>query len=828
MSIFKLHSKKRRVEPYQGGTFFEWATDRNFFFQNEDPWARTQTFLAEVQKRLLAEQVFIVSRDNKDNSLKIIKIAPSGVTPLIAAPVLNTIMCRQGGDRQVMFLDDIPEGTELREQIASSDITALICSNITIDTATTDYLFILNYALTTGVGRISEFIHGLSTVLGQALINCRLSDKLKEKDATLQKWTEQVEARIEQGTKKLLEQEFQFHALFEGANDGILVNSLDGDLVEANGVICRFLGYDRNELLHMNWKHIVPSGKYREIQTIFQNVLAKIQKEPYEFQMRKKDASVSTVEISSRRVWFKGIEVVQSFIRDISLRKKLQQTLLEAKEKYKMLVESSLVGVFIIEKKSVLFVNNMFGSITGYSKEELLKMDFPELILPEDRYRLDEMDELNHGEAGDFEVQLLRKDGKKIICEIHATVITVDGKRTLLGNVIEVTKEREFAKQLLESKKMESISTLAGGIAHDFNNLLGGILGYASLILSDMDESNDYYSDIATIAETTKRAAVLTDRLLAFARGGKYQVKEISVDGIVTDVRLILENTADKKIHIDTRSDADIWTIRGDREQIHKAVLNLCLNGIEAMDNDGNLSIDTSNITINANTSRKVFGLPAGDYVRIIVKDTGIGMSESIKSRMFEPFFTTKTYGEGVGLGLAMVYGVIKNHEGTIHVNTSPGKGTSVSIFLPRYMPEEKPAQRASHQKRTIHNRILLIDDEFIIREVGQRMLEKGGYTVITAPNGAAGVKIFLEENKMLDLVLLDWMMPGMGGKETSRRLKEINPDVPVCFLSGYRTCDKPEMLLLGDRLFIQKPFQTDTLLASVDNIIKRTDNHDQ
>ncbi|MBN2415876.1 PAS domain S-box protein [bacterium] len=740
---------------------------------------------------------------------------------------MNRIMCSQGADKQVMFLDDILEDTGLRADIATSDISSLISSNITTDPATTDHLFILNYALTTDVGRISEFIHGLSTVLGQALINCRLSDELKKKDATLQQWTEQVEARIEQGTKKLLEQEFQFHALFEGANDGILVNDADGDVVEANGVVCRFLGYDRNELLRVNWKHIVPSGRYQEIYTIFQNVIAKIHKEPFEFQLRKKDASVIPVEISSRRVWFKGTEVVQSFIRDISLRKKLQQTLLEAKEKYKMLVESSLVGVFIIEKNTVLFVNTMFETITGYSKEEILKMEFQELVLPEDRYRLDEMDELEHGETGDFEIQLLHKDGRRITCDIHSTVVTVDGKRTVLGNVIDVTKEKEFAKQLLESKKMESISTLAGGIAHDFNNLLGGILGYASLILSDMDESNEYYSDIATIAETTKRAAVLTDRLLAFARGGKYQVKEIMVDEVVNDVALILENTAERNIHIETRSDADVWTIRGDREQIHKAVLNLCLNGIEAMENEGILSIDTSNITINANVSRKVFGLPAGDYVRIVVKDTGIGMSESIKSRMFEPFFTTKTYGEGAGLGLAMVYGVIKNHEGAIHVNTSPGKGTSVSIFLPRFEPEEKPVKAATPKKRAIHNRILLIDDEFIIREVGQRMLEKGGYTVITAPNGASGVKIFLEENRMLDLVLLDWMMPGMGGKETSKRLKEINPDVPICFLSGYRTCDKPEMLMLGDRLFIQKPFQTDALLAAIDTMIKQTDTHD-
>jgi len=822
LSVFKLHKKVRSKKLHDSGAFFEWATEKNLFFDEIDPWTKTQRFLVEIQKRLLAEQVFLVSRDNTSNKLKILKIAPNNTKSAIKAKLINKIMCKQEGANSLLFWEDIWDDPTLREDLNNSKINTLISSAINTQPNTTDHLFIVNYAISTDNQRINEYIYGLSAVLGQSIMNSRLNDKLQQKDVELNQWVSKVEERIEQGTKKLLEQEFQFHALFEGANDGIIVHNVDGDIIEVNSFVCKLLGYARNDLIKMSWRYIVPNSSHAQLQSIFKNVLTRKQNLPFEFSLRHKDTTLSEVEISSKRVWFRGEQVIQSFIRDISLRKRLQKTLIETKEKYKTMVESSLIGVFDLREDKILFVNNMFEQITGYSKEELLTMDFFTLISPEDEDRVREIEKPVFSESKDYETSIIRKDGRKILCEIHSTIITMDGQPTALGNIIDITQKNELANKLLEAKKMESIGTLAGGIAHDFNNLLGGILGYASLILSDMPEDNEFYEDISTIAETAKRAAVLTDRLLGFARGGKYQVRKISINSIVEDVISILaQSSISTDIYIETNLEADKWTIQGDQEQLNKAILNICLNAIEAVSSEnGHLKIESANVSLNKKFTKQVLGLPAGDYIRLKITDNGYGMSDNVKSRMFEPFFTTKSFGEGVGLGLAMVYGVVKNHDGSILVDSTQGKGTTISLFLPRFKQIDTTHPRKRYSRNKLNNRILLIDDEMIIREVGQRMLEKDGFDVILAPTGAKGLKIFLEQHHTIDLILLDWMMPGMSGKITAERLKEINPDVPVCFLSGYRPCDKPEMLQTGDKFFIQKPFHAEALLKSVNNIL--------
>jgi two-component system cell cycle sensor histidine kinase/response regulator CckA len=540
---------------------------------------------------------------------------------------------------------------------------------------------------------------------------------------------------------------------------------------------------------------------------------------PLETILKKKDGTTFQAELSSRKVWFRGNEAIQSFIRDVSVRKVLEESLRESKEKYRLLVESSLVGVFIIRQGLIQFVNSKFAEFLGCTKEDLIEKDFFEFIAPEDRGMVKNRE--NQREKGmdvpdHYEVRFIRSENEKRYGEIRSCRIEIGGEAAVLGNIVDITQRKKLEMQLFESHKMESIGTLAGGIAHDFNNLLGGILGYASLLLSDMPENHIYYNDIHTIAETAKRAADLTNRLLAFARGGKYHVRSIDLNQIVEDVIAILSRSINKSISIETYIGKNLWWVKGDSQQIHQAVMNVCLNAADAMSGGGKLKIRTANVILDENFSKTQLGVQPGDYIRITISDTGVGMDEKTKNRIFEPFFTTKPAGEGTGLGLAMVYGIVKNHEGAILVDSEIGRGTKVSILLPRFQEVKEETEISPVPQSSPENKILLVDDEEVIRQVGKRMLEKGGYGVLLASNGKEALNIYQKRQKDIDLVILDLIMPEMGGKETFKRLREMDNNLKVIFTSGYGPYNQHDLKQFGNAIFIQKPFQTEVLLQSI------------
>ena len=816
--------RKKKPDDKSIEFLFEWVAEKDFFSDTLDPEERTAKLLIEIQKRSLAEQVAILSWNLNVPQAEILYTVPNEHLP-IHPSAQKLILNKLWHENHTLFWEDLYNDPAIQVHLNKTSLNNLIIHPLYREEYDIDALVIVNHAPGTQYHRILEFISFVSSVLALSIQNQRLYLQLKHKTSELESWVKHVETRIEDGTKKLLEREYQYQALFEGTNDSILVHNKSGDLIEANAAFCNLFGYEKQNLLELNWRKLAPEDQLKIHESFFEKVLNKEQVGTIETVLLHNNGNPIKVDLSSRYVRFRGELAIQTVIRDISRKYLLEEQLRESKEKYQILVEASQVGVFIIHNGIIEFVNSVFEQFTGYKKEELIGRNFFDLIYPDDRDMVSSREsqrEKGKDVPDHYEARFLQKENDWCWGEVRASHIILEGHPSILGNIMDITKRKQLEMKLVESQKMESIGTLAGGIAHDFNNLLGGILGYASLLLSDMPKDSPYYEDVYTIAETAKRAADLTNRLLAFARGGKYQVTTINLNDIAKEVIGILSHSTDKSISIEPFYAKNLWTIRGDREQIHQVMINICLNAVEAMPNGGKLVFSLDNVILDESFVQTQLGLKAGDYVRIQIADTGTGMDPKIKARVFEPFFTTRPGKGGKGLGLSVVYGIVKNHEGTVVLDSQLGKGTKVTVFLPRFIRETIKSTISSERAPSTMNTILLVDDEEVIRQVGTRMLQKGGFDILVVENGEEAIQIFKKEQRNIKLVLLDLILPTISGRDTAKKLREIDPNVIIVFTSGYGPKDRPDLIQSGEEYFIQKPFQTEVLLKTIQDILDK------
>jgi signal transduction histidine kinase/ActR/RegA family two-component response regulator len=386
-------------------------------------------------------------------------------------------------------------------------------------------------------------------------------------------------------------------------------------------------------------------------------------------------------------------------------------------------------------------------------------------------------------------------------------------------------KQAEDAKvkledQLQQAQKFEAIGTLAGGIAHDFNNLLMGIQGRVSLLSLDFEASNPHLEHINALEEYIRSATSLTRQLLGFARGGKYEVKPVDVNELLSSSSAMFGRTK-KEIQIHTKCQTSALVVEADRGQIEQVLLNLYVNAWQAMPPDGgHLYLETKIVTLDEAIC-KPRQVEPGRYVKVSITDTGAGMDEATRLRVFDPFFTTKEKGRGTGLGLASAYGIIKNHGGMITVYSEVGHGTTFNIYLPvsdkdahREVPIEGGLIKGSAT-------ILLVDDEELIIDVGQAMLERLGYRVMVCRGGQEAVKEITDMGNKIDLVILDMVMPGMDGGTTFDQIREIQPDMPVILSSGYAINGHADKIMRrGCNGFIQKPYNISELSQKIRKVL--------
>jgi PAS domain S-box-containing protein len=502
---------------------------------------------------------------------------------------------------------------------------------------------------------------------------------------------------------------------------------------------------------------------------------------------------------------------------------RLQQQLAATEIRYRLLVEQAQDAIGVIDDQMrFLDVNPKCAELTDYTRAELLKLSVLSLLRPEavePARRLFEQLKRN-GTLRLPECRVLQKQGGEIFVEVSAVAL---GGGTHYFIARDVTEQKQLQQELFQMQKMDSIGKLASGIAHDFNNLLGAILGYASLLKAEIQPEHPYYGYVDIIESSAQRGADLARQLLAFGRRGKPQMQPVNPNRIVDEVRQLLSHTIDKRIEIVGHCAESLATVEGDAGQLQQVLLNLCLNARDAMSESGTLILETRNVVLDEAFVRTHPGSQVGPHVLLSVTDNGLGMDAETQRHIFEPFFTTKEKGKGTGLGLAMVYGIIRSHGGLIRVYSELGHGTTFLIYLPASDRPEALSQTARSESRGGTETILVVDDETAIRNLLNDVLTSAGYQVFKAVNGVHALQV-MEQVREIGLVILDMIMPEMDGRQTYERLRERLPEAKVLFSSGFSRHNlTPEMLNHPRTDFIQKPYVVHELLAAVRRMLDQT-----
>jgi two-component system cell cycle sensor histidine kinase/response regulator CckA len=506
----------------------------------------------------------------------------------------------------------------------------------------------------------------------------------------------------------------------------------------------------------------------------------------------------------------------------------------ESEERYRNILDNIQESYFEMNLAGELtFFNDSLIEITGYPRDELMGMNNREYTSEETAkemytifnqvYRTGEPAEIN-----DYEI--LIKGGETRTLELSTNLMKDQddrpvGFRGIARDVTErlkAEKERkQLEAQLQQAQKMETIGTLAGGIAHDFNNLLQGIQGRASLMLMGTASSHPHFEHLNGIVDYVEGGANLTRQLLGFARGGKYEVKTTDLNELIKNQNKMFGRTK-KEITIRGKYEENLWSTEVDRSQIEQVLMNLYINAVQAMPGGGDLYVQTENIIIDENYI-KPFMIKPGKYIKTSVTDTGVGMDKETQQRIFDPFFTTKEMGRGTGLGLASVYGIVKNHDGFINVYSEQGEGTTFNFYLPTSKGEIVDDKELAEDILKGSETVLLVDDEDMIIDVGKPILEQMGYNVLTATGGKEALDIYEKNKQEIGIVILDMIMPGLGGGDTYDRLKELNPDIKVLLSSGYSINGQATKILeRGCDGFIQKPFNVMGLSRKIRGVLDK------
>lgn len=490
-------------------------------------------------------------------------------------------------------------------------------------------------------------------------------------------------------------------------------------------------------------------------------------------------------------------------------------------QKFTAVFENSPIAVALTSQPDGAFteVNTIFLSMFGYSRGDTIGKTSEELGLWQNEAARKQYIQLlrENKLVNNLEVEMCREGGEEFSVLLSSSQLEIAGMPFALSAAVDITEQKRLQNHLNQSQKMDVVGQLAGGIAHDFNNMLAGIMAAAELLKLRLPDDDKNHKMVDTIFDAATRSAELTRELLTFSRKGTAVSHTFSIHETIGAVINLLERTIDKQIQLVSRLDAENHFVIGDQTQLQNALLNLGVNARDAMPQGGLLSYSTAATTLDESACRSMgISLAPGRYLEITVSDSGVGMTKEILEHIFEPFFTTKGVGKGTGLGLAAVYGAVRNHQGELYVQSAPGVGSVFKMFLPTI--EEKTLSKTGSAEVVVGTGgVLLVDDEEILRDVGRELLENLGYRVYLAANGAQSLEVFSAHRKDISLVILDMIMPKMSGREAFQLLRAQSPGLKVLFCSGFsREGTGEELIELGATGFIQKPYNRSELSRAV------------
>ena len=510
------------------------------------------------------------------------------------------------------------------------------------------------------------------------------------------------------------------------------------------------------------------------------------------------------------------------------------EALKESEERFRHLADVSPYPVLIVSPDGgVAYVSSKFSQVFGYTRQELpTRQAVRERLFPDPEYRNQVQAEVTAWESSDrpdsreWERRLTCKDGTTKDVISHGIAFSGGDTYIILQDVTERKKaeeeRRKLENQLRQAQKMEAVGTLAGGLAHDFNNILQVIYGSTQLMQEELSPGSSGQGDLARIMSAAERATELVKQLLAFSRKAESHLRPLDLNQLVSQVGRMLSRVIPKVIDFELHLFEGLETIMADPNQIQQVLMNLGINARDAMPDGGRIIIETKSITLDREYTRQQVDVAPGRYVLLTLSDTGRGMDREVLEHIFEPFYTTKETGQGTGLGLAMVYGIIKNHGGHVTCYSQPGQGTVFKIYLPTAeAAPQGPVDREAGTGLGGRETILVVDDEEPLRDIAVKMLGGHGYRVLTAPDGETALKIFQDPHVPVDLVVLDLNMPGMDGSRCLDELLKIAPRTKVIMASGYSVNGHgSKALRAGATAFISKPYASAELLAKIRSVL--------
>jgi two-component system, cell cycle sensor histidine kinase and response regulator CckA len=648
-----------------------------------------------------------------------------------------------------------------------------------------------------------------------------LERKVSERTEELARTVEVLRQEVNERTKQEVDLR-RLAAIVESSDDVILAASLDGMVTNWNPGAERIMGFQQSEIIGQHISLVIPPGRFGEVERIVQRLIAGEQVVREETVRLRKDGKRIHVSLTVSPMRGADGEMIgtTAIYRDITERKKVEEALRRSEAAFRSMVENAPYGILRTKPDGrIVQANPSMVRMLGYSSEqEVLNLNMTADVYfnPEDRESAlvwsRQQDSIRGNE---LEWKRKNKSAFAVSCNTHIVRDKEGYLESLETFVEDITERRELELQLRQRQKMEAIGRLAGGIAHDFNNLLGVIIGYAELALEEIAPDGEVRPHVEQIQKAADRASALTGQLLAFSRQQVLETKTLNLNAIVEDMVKMLPPLLGEDVELDCSLDPALGVLRADRGQIEQVIMNLAVNARDAMPGGGKLVVRTENAVFDSDLASRHPAMNPGNYILLTVSDTGTGMDEQTMARIFEPFFTTKERGRGTGLGLATVYGFMKQIGGYVWVESKPEVGSTFTIYFPMtgeaVSPEDLEAESPAHAAGTI----LLVEDEESLRTLTRSILECGGYHVLEASNGLEAIEIAKGYSGKIHLLLTDMVMPGMNGRAVAEKMEQMYPGIKIAYMSGYVGFATREAATLK-AIVIAKPFTRNQLLQKL------------
>jgi len=634
------------------------------------------------------------------------------------------------------------------------------------------------------------------------------------------------EERRIQTEEHLTRSEGRFRLAFLTSPDSININRLsDGMYIDVNEGFCHITGYRREEVIGKSSLEIDiwadPEDRKRLVEGLLRDGVVR----NLEAMFRMKDGRQLAGLMSAAVIELDGVPHILSITRDISDRKRLENELRESEQRYRTLFEDHSAVELLIDPETgrIVDANHAAVSYYGWSREQLTGMAIHEIntLTPEEVR--EEMENARKRRRNHFQFKHRRADGSVSDVRVFSSPIEIGGKRYLHSIVLDISNEKRLEAQLIQAQKMESVGQLAGGVAHDFNNLLQVMNGYAEILVAKYGSEHEIGRYVEKILEAGNKASRLVQQLLAFSRRQLMRPEALNLNEVIEADLKMLHRVIGEHIDIRFVGGHKLGTVYADRTMMEQVLINLCVNARDAMPEGGEIVIETENVFIDERYCEHHPWARIGRYVLISVTDSGCGMSPEVMEHIFEPFFTTKETGKGTGLGLSTTYGIVKQHEGMIHVYSEEGKGTTFKIYLP---VSERSAADVGNKIQTPaplgHETILVVEDSEEVRHLAREILERAGYRVIEARDGQEAIEM-IESGAADDAAayLLDVVMPKMSGWDVYKHLCSLKPGCRVLFMSGYsENAVHTNYVLKSGCHLVQKPFSRESLLKELRQVI--------